>query len=121
MNADVYRARRARVLELLRPDEALIVAASPEVVVGRDAEQRYVIDAELFYLTGYREPEAVVVLTPGGEQHFTMFVRPRDEAREVWTGPRGGVESARSEFGADAAYPIAELNRVMQASLSGGC
>jgi Xaa-Pro aminopeptidase len=46
---------------------------------------------------------------PGGEQHFTMFVRPRDEAREVWTGPRGGVESARADFGADTAYPIGEL------------
>ena len=109
MNPDVYRARRERLLELLRPEEALIVVAAPEVVIGRDTELRYVVDAELFYLTGYREPEAVAVLLPQGEQRFTMFVRPRDEAREVWTGPRGGVESAQREFGADAAYPIAEL------------
>jgi hypothetical protein len=109
MNPDVYRARRERLLERLRPEEALIVVAAPEIVVGRDTELRYVVDAELFYLTGYREPEAVVVLLPKGEQRFTMFVRPRDEAREVWTGPRGGVESAQAEFGADAAYPIAEL------------
>src|SRR5688572_19984460 len=102
MIADVYRTRRDRLLGMLRPDEALIVVASPEIIVGRDTEQRYVVDAELFYLTGYREPEAVVVLAPGGEQPFTMFVRPRDDAREVWTGRRGGVESALAEFSADA-------------------
>lgn len=105
-----YAARRARVLEALGPDGALLVPASPELVVGPDGEVRYVPDADLYWLTGYREPEAVLVLCPSAETPFTLFVRPRDATSERWTGVRGGVEAARDEFGADAAHPIAELN-----------
>ncbi|MEX2281967.1 MAG: aminopeptidase P N-terminal domain-containing protein [Gemmatimonadota bacterium] len=105
-----YRARRDRVFQLLGSEGALILAAAPEIVIGRDTELRYVRDAELLYLTGYAEPEAVAVFVPGkDEQPFTLFVRPRDPAREQWTGMRGGTEAAVAQFGAAAAYPIAEL------------
>ena len=107
---EVYRARRERVFSLLGPEGALILAAAPEIVVGRDTELRYVVDAELYYLTGYSEPEAVAVFVPGNaEQRFTLFVRPRDEAREQWTGRRGGTDAAVAGFGAAVAYPIGEL------------
>jgi Xaa-Pro aminopeptidase len=115
----VFRARRARVLSLLRPEEALILVAAPEVVVGRDTEQRYVVDAELFYLTGYREPEAVAVFVPGAAHPFTMFVRARDATREIWTGPRGGLEAARETFGADEAYPISEIEQKLPQLVAG--
>ena len=105
----LYAQRRALVMSALGSDTVLIVSAAPEVVIGRDAELRYLLDAELYYLTGYREPEAVAVLAPGSETPFTLFVRPRDPQRELWTGVRGGVEAATLEFGADAAYPIGEL------------
>src|SRR4051794_24275018 len=105
-----YAARRARVLELLGDDALLIVAAGPELRVGRDAEVRYQPDSELYYLTGYTEPEAVAVLGPcGADKPFTMFVRPRDPERETWTGVRGGLEAATELFGADAAYDVAGL------------
>ncbi len=88
----------------------MVVAAAPEVVVGRDLELRYLPDPDLWYLTGYSEPEAVAVLKGGtGEEAFTLFVRPRDPERETWTGPRGGVEMATERYGADAARPIADL------------
>jgi Xaa-Pro aminopeptidase len=108
--SEVYRARRERVFSLLGPEGALILAAAPEIVIGRDTELRYVVDAELYYLTGYSEPEAVAVFVPGNsEQRFTLFVRPRDEAREQWTGLRGGTDAAVARFGADVAHPITEL------------
>lgn len=107
---DVFAQRRSRVLDQLGDTAALIVAAAPEMIIGRDTELRYVPDSELYYLTGYTEPEAVLVLHPEQEgARFTLFVRERDSARELWTGKRGGVEAAREHFGADAAYPIAEL------------
>ena len=107
---DNYAKRRAACVERLGDAGALIIAAAPEIVVGRDTELRYQIDAELYYLTGYTEPEAVLVLCPGNVQApFAMFVRPRDAARELWTGERGGIEAARELFGADVAFPIAEL------------
>ena len=106
----VLRDRRARVLAVLGERAALVLGAAPELRVGRDTELRYAVDADVYYLTGYVEPEAVLVLAPAVQDApFTMFVRPRDPARELWTGTRGGVEAARERFGADAAHPITEL------------
>lgn len=119
MPTDVYAARRRKVLEALGDTGALVLAAAPELIVGRDTELRYVIDAELFYLTGYTEPEAVLVLNPAStDEPFTMFVRPRDPAREQWTGARGGIEAARAHFGASAAHPISELAQHLPQMLS---
>jgi Xaa-Pro aminopeptidase len=116
---DLYRARRARILAALGDRAALVLAAAPELTVGRDTELRYSADPELFYLTGYTEPEAVAVFVPAFEKApFTMFVRPRDAAREQWTGARGGPEAALSEFGAQAAFPISELVHTLPAMLA---
>ena len=107
-----FAKRRQTVLEKLGETGVLVLAAAPELTVGRDTELRYVVDGELFYLTGYTEPEAVLVLNGGNaEAPLTMFVRPRDPAREQWTGTRGGIEAAREQFHADVAYPIHELSQ----------
>ena len=106
---DVYARRRAQVLKQLGPDAALVIAAAPELVVGRDTHLRYVVDAELYYLTGYTEPDAVLVLDPNAESPFTMFVRDRDPERELWMGKRAGIAGAQEQFCAQKAYPIAEL------------
>jgi Xaa-Pro aminopeptidase len=105
-----YGERRRRVLDALGPEAALVLAAAPELRVGRDTELRYAVDADVRWLTGYEEPDCVIVLCPAAEGGaFTMFVRPRDPAVELWTGPRGGPEAALEHFGADQAFPIAEL------------
>ena len=107
-----FAERRARVREQLGARAGaravLVLAASPEVHVGPDAELRYVVDSELYYLTGYTEPEAVLVLSSAVDG-YTLFVRPRDRERELWTGVRGGLEAATVEFGADRSYPIDAL------------
>lgn len=106
----VYEARRRRVMEQLGGVGALVVAASPELRVGLDVELRYVVDPDLFYLTGCTEPEAVLVLCPAfDESPFTLFIRPRDAEREIWTGTRVGPEAAKETLGADAAHSIGEL------------
>jgi Xaa-Pro aminopeptidase len=104
-----FARRRQRVLDQLGADGVMVLAAAPEIVVGRDLELRYRVDPDFWYLTGYPEPEAVAVLTGGSNAPFTLFVRPRDPDRELWTGPRGGVDAALERYGADAAYPISEL------------
>ncbi|MGH7466805.1 MAG: aminopeptidase P N-terminal domain-containing protein [Longimicrobiales bacterium] len=115
---DLYRGRRERVLSALGEHSALVLAAYPERQLGRDTEIRYIVNPELYYLTGYREPEAVVVLRPGAEPPYTMFVRPRDPERERWAGARGGAEAARAVFGADEAHPIQELAERLPALLA---
>ena len=110
-------ARRARLLASL-DRAALILPAAPEVRAGRDLELRYRPDADLFYLTGYTEPDAVALLCPAAEAPFAMFVRPRDPEQEIWTGRRGGPAAAVDVYGADAGYEIgtfaAHLKRVLQ-------
>ncbi|HUE77544.1 MAG TPA: aminopeptidase P N-terminal domain-containing protein [Longimicrobiales bacterium] len=104
-----FAGRRARALDAIGDRAAMILPAAPEIIIGRDIELRYVVDPDLWYLTGYREPDAVALLLPSGDAPFTLFVRPRDPERETWSGPRGGVEAARERYGAEAAHPIAEL------------
>jgi Xaa-Pro aminopeptidase len=118
ISADAFARRRARVLTELGEDGVMVLPAAPEIVVGRDLELRYVVDPDLWYLTGHGEPEAVAVLN-APDAPFTLFVRPRDPARETWTGPRGGVEAAVERFGADAAHPMAELGERLPALLRG--
>jgi Xaa-Pro aminopeptidase len=110
MDNSVHAERRARVLERLGDDAALIIGAGPELRVGPDGDVRYVPDAYLYWLTGFEEPGAVLVLgrtNPAGE--FVLFVQPHDPERELWTGPRGGVDAARERYGAAAAFPAHEL------------
>ncbi len=106
----LYAQRREHVLDRLGDDAILILPAGPELHVGRDAEVPYQPDSELYYLTGYTEPEAIAVLGPRcADAPFTLFVRARDPEREVWTGVRGGIEAACDLFGADVAFPIGEF------------
>src|SRR5690606_41834626 len=66
--------------------------------------------SDFHYLTGFNEPDAVLVLDGSAERERTvMFVQPRDPERETWTGRRAGVEGAIEQYGADAAYPMDEL------------
>ncbi len=98
----------------------MVLAATPELRVGRDIEVPYIVDPDLYYLTGFEEPEAVAVLLPqGSERRFVLFVRPRDPARELWTGPRGGPERAREVFGAEEAYPLNEIEARLPELLRG--
>lgn len=105
----LFAARRERFLARIGSGVAVLPTAAPPVR-GTDRELRFRPDSDFWYLTGFGEPEAVAVLSPhDAENRFTLFVRPRDPERETWSGVRAGVEGARERFGADAAFPIAEL------------
>ncbi|HSU14049.1 aminopeptidase P N-terminal domain-containing protein [Longimicrobium sp.] len=113
---DPRARRRERFLERMGRGVAVLCSA-PELIKSRDTEVLYRQDSDFFYLTGFSEP-GVAVLTPhDGRHRFTLFVRPRDPERETWNGPRAGVEGATERFGADAAYPLAELDARLKALL----
>ncbi len=107
-NPDLFAENRARFFGALGVDAALLFGA-PHFLRNGDAEFRYRQNSDVYYLTGWEEPEVVVLIRPGAEQPFTMFVQPRNAALEVWTGRRLGPEGAVSRYGADAAYPYSEL------------
>src|SRR6187402_3966924 len=104
----MFLERRQRMIEAIGAG-TLVVFASPFLYRNNDVEHEWRQDSDFHYLSGFDEPESVLVLRGGAKPSFVLFVRPRDPEREAWDGPRAGVDGAVSEFGADAAYPIAEL------------
>lgn len=112
-------ARRRRALMDQLGDGTLILPASPERKRSNDTYYRYRPDSDLLYLTGFPEPEAVLVLAPHHPEHQSiLFVRPRDKEREIWDGFRYGPEGAIAEFGVDAAYTIDQLDEKLPEYLS---
>jgi Xaa-Pro aminopeptidase len=105
-------ARRARVMEAMGGG-VLMLAAAPERVRTADILYPYRQDSDFDYLTGFPEPDAVCALVPDGPERFILFVRPHDPERAVWVGPRAGVDGAVERYGADRAYPLAELGQVL--------
>jgi Xaa-Pro aminopeptidase len=105
----LYAGRRRRLAQAIASGVA-VVPTAPERVRNRDSHYPYRFDSHFYYLTGFTEPEAVLVLTPGKS---ILFCRSRNEEREVWDGFRHGPELARERFGFDEAHPIAELDAEM--------
>src|SRR2546430_1856715 len=107
---ETYARRRRAFMDRIGPTAAAIFPAAPIAVRSNDVEYVYRQDNDLLYLTGFPEPDAVCVLAPGHpKEEFVMFVRPRDPERETWTGRRAGIEGAMHTYGAQAAYPIEQL------------
>ena len=97
-----------------------MLTSPPEQLRNGDVHYRFRQDSDILYLTGFDEPGTVVLLRPDHpETPFVMFVRPRNPADEIWTGRRAGVEGAERAFGADAAFPIDELDAKLPELLAG--
>ena len=93
----------------LGPRAVALIPGSRLARRNSDVEHKYRAPSDLLYLTGFAEPEAFAVITPGRDEKYTLFLRPRDPDRETWTGRRVGVEGAVARLGADRAWPIADL------------
>jgi len=105
----LYAARRARLAAQMGEGVALI-ATAPERVRNRDSHYPYRFDSYFYYLTGFIEPEAVLVIVAGKTPKSILFCRNRDPEREIWDGFRYGPEAARELFGFDEAHPVASLD-----------
>src|SRR5919197_1771485 len=105
-------ARRARIMEKMGGG-VMLLAAAPERPRTADILYPYRQDSDFAYVTGFPEPEAVCVLAPEMKERFVLFVRPRDSEREIWVGPRAGVEGAVERYGADAAFTLGELEQAL--------
>jgi Xaa-Pro aminopeptidase len=101
-------------MKLMGRDSIAVIAAAPVRIRNNDVEYAYRQDSDFFYLTGFAEPESVAVLIPGREQgEYLLFVRERDPTRETWDGKRAGPEGATRSFGADDAFPIADMDEIL--------
>lgn len=112
MNASHFRTHRLKLVDMMGEGVALIPTA-PEKVRNRDSHYPYRFDSYFYYLTGFQEPEAVLVLIAGQHPKSVLFCREKDFEREIWDGFRHGPDNARTEFGFDEAYPISRLDELM--------
>jgi Xaa-Pro aminopeptidase len=119
-DASPFAARRARLLASLQQagGGVAIIPTAPEVMRNRDADYPYRHDSYFYYLTGFTEPEAVLVLVAGKENRSILFCRDKNLEREIWDGYRHGPQAAQQLFALDAAHPIEELDKSMPALLS---
>ena len=107
-----YQQRRARLIASMHQGVAIIPTA-PESVRSRDSHYPYRFDSYFYYLTGFAEPEAMLVLIAGDAPKTILFCRDKNIEREIWEGYRYGPEVAREAFGLDAAYSINSLDEMM--------
>jgi len=114
MRASEFAKRRQRLLAMLGGDSIAILPTAPVRTRSRDVEHPYRADNDFYYLTGFPEPEAIVVLIPGRKQgQFVLFCRERDVEMETWHGRRTGLEGAMQRYGADDAFPIEDADDIL--------
>ncbi len=115
-----FAARRSRLMAQLPADSIVIVPGARMQIRNRDVEYPFRQDSDFYYLTGFDEPDAVLVLIPGrSEGEMVLFCQGRDPEMEIWNGYRAGPEGVKSHYGADDAYPVAEIDECMPRLLEG--
>jgi Xaa-Pro aminopeptidase len=116
----MFTGRRTSALEAIGPRACAIIPTARVAIRNNDVEHEFRPGSDLYYLTGLDEPDSILMLLPGHSEHQTLlFVRPRDPEREIWDGPRAGIEGAVQDFGADAAFPVHEFGAKLSTLLSG--
>ena len=106
-----FTQRRAKLLTQMGAGIAIIPTA-PEAIRNRDSHYPYRFDSYFYYLTGFKEPESVLVLIAGKAPKSILFCRDKDIEREIWDGFRYGADAAKLEFGFDEAYSINQLDEI---------
>ncbi|UCO97983.1 Xaa-Pro aminopeptidase [Metapseudomonas lalkuanensis] len=115
-----YTRRRKALMAQMEANSIAILPAAPVHIRNRDVEHVYRQDSDFQYLSGFPEPEAVLVLIPGREHgEYVLFCRERDPERELWDGLRAGQEGAIRDFGADDAFPIGDIDDILPGLIEG--
>ena len=112
--------RLTEFISKMEPKSVAVFASAHDIRRNQDSDFEFRQDSDFYYLTGLNEPDCVAVLAPEHPQHkYILFVRPRVKEEEIWTGIRAGVEGAINKYGADAAYDIKLLDKVLPQYLKG--
>ncbi|MBU2967155.1 Xaa-Pro aminopeptidase [Amphritea sp. 2_MG-2023] len=115
-----FALRRQQLMDKMSPGSVAIVPSASEVTRNRDVEYPFRQDSDFYYLTGFNEPDALLVLIPSENLgQVVIFCRDRDPEMEIWHGYRAGPLGVCNQYGADHAYPIAELDERMVELLQG--
>ena len=106
-----HRRRRERLMRMMEPGSIAVLPAAEETMRNRDTAHLFRQDSDFYYLTGFEEPGALLVLAPGREHgEVILFCQERDPAFERWNGERVGPERAQQVLAVDDAFPIPKLS-----------
>jgi len=114
MSQENYARRREELVNQIGNNDIVIVPTSPVKSRNGDVDYQFRADSDFYYLSGFAEPEAVLVISPsrkGGQ--YVLFCREKDIMREMWDGRRVGLEGAIENFKADDAFPIEDINEIL--------
>jgi Xaa-Pro aminopeptidase len=114
MDRKEFARRRRQFMRMLGRDAIAVLPAAPVRHRNGDIAYAYRQDSQFHYLSGFPEPDAVAVLVPGRSQaEYLLFVREHDELRETWEGAWAGTDGAVERYGADDAFPIADIDEIL--------
>ena len=109
-----FKRRRRALMRIMGDHSIALIPASREKIRSRDTEYRYRADSNLLYLSGFDEPDALMVLIPNRKAgQYLLFCRERDALKETWQGRRLGIEDAPEALGADDAFPITDIDDIL--------
>ena len=111
-NYSVFAQRRARLIKSMQAGVALVPTAD-ERLRNRDSHYPYRYDSYFYYLSGFTEPGAVLVLVAGDKPKSVLFCRDKDPKSEIWDGRRYGPRAARRRFGFDESYSLSKLDEIV--------
>ncbi len=115
-----FSRRRKQLMAHMEPNSIAILPSAQTVMRNRDVEHTFRQDSDFFYLSGFDEPNAVIVLAPGRSHgEFILFCQDKDPERELWDGLRAGPDGACKDFGADDAFPIADIDEILPGLIEG--
>lgn len=115
-----FANRRAKFAEQMPDNSIAILDTAPTHIRNNDAEYKYRADSSFFYMTGFAEPQSVMLLEKvGGKVKYTLFLREKDKLREIWDGKRAGLEGAKADYLADEALAIGKLDELMPSCILG--
>lgn len=121
LSSDDFKHRRATLAQKMGKNAIAIITTRAEMYRNRDADYKYRPESSFYYLTGFAEPEAVAVIEifeQEGEYRYTLFCRERNREMEIWTGLRAGIDGAVTQYGADEAFVIDDLDNKIIEKLS---
>jgi len=114
MSKQIYQRRRTELINQIGDNDIVIIPTSTVKPRNGDVVFQFRADSDFYYLTGFHEPEAVAVICPGRDRgEYVVFCRERDPVHEMWDGRRAGLEGVVELFGADDAFPIADMSEIL--------
>lgn len=113
LGKEVFARRREKLKNILKEGDAILLVGHPAAIRNNDNHHLFRQESSLYYFTGCKEENTVMLFRPGMTPEYTLFLRPKDAVAELWDGYRHGVEGAKRDLLADEAYEVSMLGKML--------